>query len=77
MYRTGFIVDEIEMPTEVSLTPTFGGPHLDELFVTSGTINLNLGTGQTINSTLSPLSGSLFKIVGYGAKGYPGRRIRL
>lgn len=65
------------MPTEIVLTPTFGGPHLDELFVSTGRQLLNWQNGEPTNRQLSPMAGTLFKIVGYGAKGYAGRPVRL
>lgn len=65
------------MPTEVITTPTFGGPNLDQLFVASGSQNFDFATGQPNNQTLTSSAGSLFRIIGYGSRGYPASRMRL
>lgn len=73
--RTSSIVGEIRMPSQVITTPVFGGPDLDELFVASGKFLVDLTTGTAANSQPSGLlDGSLFRIVGLGAKGWAGRR---
>lgn len=70
------LVNEIQLPTELILSPTFGGPNLDELFVGSGTLPVDFISGMSLNRTLTPSAGSLFRITRLGAKGYAGNRFR-
>lgn len=77
IYSTGLAIDVIQLPTELVLTPTFGGPYLNEIFVTTGTLPLNLRNGNIIDQQLTPQAGNIFRIIGYGKKGYAGSRIRV
>lgn len=59
----------IPMPIERPSRPAFGGPGLDELFVTS------LGVGLTPGREAEqPQAGSVFRIRGLGVKGIPAPR---
>lgn len=66
---------KIEMPTEMITDCAFGGPTLDILFVTSGSIPLNVTTGGINDTPLTPSGGSLFMVHGLNATGLPGRKL--
>lgn len=63
------------MPTPLILSPVFGGPNLDEIFVTSASLSLNLNNGQPKpDQTTDSNAGSIFRIVGLGSKGWQGNK---
>ncbi|KAJ6638013.1 Regucalcin [Pseudolycoriella hygida] len=73
--KTRSTVSRIKMPITTPSHPTFGGPELDELFVVSGTVASNFQTGGLKEKQpMNEMSGSLFKIVGLGTKGYASAR---
>lgn len=61
---------EIAIPATQVTSVTFGGPNLDELFVTTASV-------PDLNGKTSELSGRLFKVSRVGAKGFPGVRVRV
>ncbi|GJQ84692.1 hypothetical protein Trydic_g12711 [Trypoxylus dichotomus] len=65
------LLDTIEIPAKQVTSVTFGGPNLDELYVTTA--------GFTINDEVlpPPNNGALYKITGLGVKGYPGAKAKL
>jgi sugar lactone lactonase YvrE len=63
----GELLQTIDMPVEKPSKPTFGGPDLDILFVTS------LGVGLS-DAARQPEAGSLFAITGLGIRGIPQAR---
>lgn len=58
---------EISMPATEVASLAFGGPQLDELFVTTSNKDGKQPTA----------SGYVYKITGLGAKGYPGYRVNI
>lgn len=44
--RTSSVEQEIEMPVPIVTSPMFGGPNLDEIFVTSGKLSVNVLLGE-------------------------------
>ncbi|MEM7444843.1 MAG: SMP-30/gluconolactonase/LRE family protein [Pseudomonadota bacterium] len=65
----GALLSTIDMPVEKPSKPTFGGPDLDTLFVTSLGVGLTPGTEHD-----QPEAGSLFAITGLGLQGVPQTR---
>lgn len=66
---TGKIVLAIKFPAEQITSAAFGGPNLDELFVTSAATN---------RDKEQPFpAGSLFKVTGLGVRGLPMSKVRL
>lgn len=67
------IIRKIKMPTQIITMGTFGGLSLNELYVTSGGVPLNINTGEVEkNNKLTPYGGSLFRITGLGYTGFAG-----
>lgn len=66
---TGSLIDSIDFTNYSSMLTSvaFGGPHLDELYVTSA--NLRLTPEQ---QAMESDPGALFKVVNIGAKGVGG-----
>ena len=60
----GVLDGVIELPTRKVTACTFGGPHLDQMFITTSREGLEPG--------MDPLAGSLFRAVD-GVTGHPGR----
>lgn len=67
MNRSKKVLMEISMPATQVTSLAFGGPQLNELFVTTA----NEDGKQPI------ASGYVYKISGLGAKGYPGYRAQI
>ncbi|KAJ8918476.1 hypothetical protein NQ315_008173 [Exocentrus adspersus] len=65
------IADFVEIPTKQITSVTFGGPNLDELFVTTGRLPIK---GVTPSA---PGDGAVYRVTGINAKGLPGERIVL
>ena len=63
----GELLLTIDMPVEKPTKPTFGGPDMDTLFVTSLSLGLSEGSHQ-------PEAGSLFAVRGLGVRGVPQAR---
>ncbi|CAG9864385.1 unnamed protein product [Phyllotreta striolata] len=61
------LLGTIEMPAKIISSVCFGGPNMDELFVTSGQVGIVPG----------PADGATFKVTGLSAKGYPEVKIAL
>ncbi|KAK7088973.1 regucalcin-like [Littorina saxatilis] len=57
--HTGTVLQKVDLPASKTSSVSWGGTNLDELYVTTG------------YSASEPLSGSLFKITGLGARGRP------
>ncbi|XP_021924406.1 regucalcin-like isoform X2 [Zootermopsis nevadensis] len=69
---SGKLLSRIPIPTPQVTSVAFGGPQLDELYVTSGNILLNEGQKEAY-----PESGATFRVTGLGVKGLPGQPIKL
>jgi sugar lactone lactonase YvrE len=69
-YRPDGSVDRtIDLPAPLATKPCFGGPALDELYVTSARVGLD-----EAQLAAAPLSGGLFRVTGLGVTGLPVRR---
>ncbi|KAJ9573766.1 hypothetical protein L9F63_008849 [Diploptera punctata] len=66
----GKLLTKIDIPSPQTTSVTFGGPELDELYVTSANF-------EQTPEQLKPGSGGTFRITGTGAKGYPGQNFKL
>jgi L-arabinonolactonase len=62
----GTIVETIELPVQHPTMPTFGGPDLETLYVSSATLFL-----EEEDRAKQPLAGALFAVHGTGARGLP------
>jgi sugar lactone lactonase YvrE len=62
--KDGVLAEVIEVPAKKVTACTFGGPQLDQLFITTSRQNIEPGT--------DPLAGSLFRAVP-GVRGLPVR----
>lgn len=66
-YRTGDILAEYQIPLVDQVTSAaFGGPSLDELFVTTAS-----------RGSQPPEAGHLYKITGLGSVGSPGVKVKV
>ncbi|KAJ3654213.1 hypothetical protein Zmor_013416 [Zophobas morio] len=64
------LLDSIQMPVKQITSLTFGGPNLDELYVTTGAYKLE-------NEDLPPPeNGALYRITGVGTRGLPATNFR-
>lgn len=64
------LLDTIEFPANQITSVTFGGPNLDELYVTSANFDLpDYPPGAE--------AGILYRVTGIGAKGFPGQKVKL
>ncbi|PSN53206.1 hypothetical protein C0J52_04508 [Blattella germanica] len=68
----GKLLTQIPIPSSQVTSVAFGGPQLDELYVTSANINLS-----EADLKKNPGSGGTFRVTGVGAKGYPAQNIKL
>ena len=66
MSFVGKELQTVNFPALRTTSCTFGGKNLDELYVTSAQIG-----AKEEELTKYLLSGSVFKVVGLGVKGYP------
>ncbi|XP_063241868.1 regucalcin-like [Bacillus rossius redtenbacheri] len=70
--NSGELLSTVSVPSPQITSVTFGGPNLDELYITSGNFNL---TEDVLGKY--PHAGYTFRVTGVGAKGYPGRNVQL
>lgn len=64
------LLDTIHFPANQITSVAFGGPNLDELYVTSA----NISNGPY---SVGTEGGVLYRVTGINAKGYPGQKVRL
>lgn len=62
--NTGIVMQTIPIPSLQVTSVAFGGKNLDELYVTSASMN--------IKSEQKPPCGAVFKVTGLGVKGLAG-----
>ncbi|MBI1179546.1 MAG: SMP-30/gluconolactonase/LRE family protein [Alphaproteobacteria bacterium] len=65
----GRLMQTIDMPVQLPTSVMFGGPDLDELYVTS------LSAGR-LRPSYGPMDGALLRITGHGARGLPEPRFK-
>jgi gluconolactonase len=70
--ESGKLLRRIAIPALQVTSVAFGGPQLDELYVTSA--NMSLSEEQLKKY---PGSGATFRVTGVGVKGYPGQPVKL
>lgn len=68
----GKLLHRIEIPVPQVTSVAFGGPQLDELYVTSANIWLSEEQQKEY-----PASGAVFRVMGLGVKGYSGQPVKL
>jgi gluconolactonase len=68
----GKLLSRIPIPALQVTSVAFGGPQLDELYVTSA--NLFMDEEQLKKY---PKSGATFRVTGVGVKGHPGQPVKL
>ena len=68
----GKLLRHIEIPVPQVTSVAFGGPQLDELYVTSAIIFLSKEQQKKY-----PASGAVFRVTGLGVRGYPGQTVKL
>lgn len=64
------------MPAHQVTAAVFGGPNLDELFVTTGGKPFDIQIGERDSVPEPPLSGHLFKLTGVKSRGYAPNKLR-
>lgn len=72
------IVQNITIPAHQVTAAAFGGPNLDELYVTTGAkfFDLQIETrNSTVSETELPSSGHLFKVTGLKSRGYAPQKL--
>jgi gluconolactonase len=67
----GKLLSHIPIPALQVTSVAFGGPQLDELYVTSANIFMNEEQLKKY-----PGSGATFRVSGLGVKGYPGQPVK-
>lgn len=70
--ESGKLMTTVDIPAAEVTSVAFGGPNLDELYVTTASARLTRETRETY-----PDAGALFRVTGLGVKGYPGRAAKL
>ncbi|XP_025830554.1 regucalcin-like isoform X3 [Agrilus planipennis] len=65
------LLETIALPALQITSAEFGGPNLDELYVTSGRITIQ---GKTLEP---PIHGALYRITNTGSKGIPSNKVKL
>jgi len=65
------LLGSIEIPAKQVTSVAFGGPNLDELYVTSARMTIN---GVVL---AQPDHGAVYRVTGLGVKGLPGVRVKL
>lgn len=63
---TGTVVDAIKIPTMYVTSVAFGGPNLEDLYVTTSR------KASEIHFENKPAAGAVFKVTGTGSRGLPG-----
>ena len=76
-FRSSKVVKKIKIPAKVCSSVSFGGKHLDTLFVTTGRRGYDWNTGELTYKRYRGESGSVFMVKGLKAKGFPGRSVCL
>lgn len=82
------VVEEIQMPSKLVGCPTFGGPNLTDIFITSSSVYLDFNTGKSIPTNSNcrqstplvktvPEDGSLLKIEQSELKGVRANKVCL
>lgn len=64
------LLERIRFPANQITSVSFGGPNLDELYVTSANVANEV---YPVGSE----GGYLYRVTDVGAKGYPGQRVKL
>lgn len=70
--ESGKLLGHIEIPALQVTSVAFGGPQLDELYVTTASISLSEEQLKKY-----PGSGNTYRVTGVGVKGYPGQTVKL
>lgn len=70
--ESGKLLGHIEIPVPNVTSVAFGGPQLDELYVTTARVNMSEEQLKKY-----PRSGTTFHVTGVGVKGYPGQTVKL
>ena len=70
--ESGKLLGRIEIPAPQVTSVAFGGPQLDELYVTTATVFMSEEQLKKY-----PGSGTTFRVTGIGVKGYPGQTVKL
>jgi gluconolactonase len=70
-HKAETLLDTIQMPAQQVTSVAFGGPNLDELYVTSASFQYK---GRT---PPPPENGALYRITGTGSKGLPANNFKL
>jgi sugar lactone lactonase YvrE len=68
--ETGSVIGEIRLPVSIVTCPCFGGPEMDELFITTGI------SPQGEGSDREGLDGAVYRVK-VGVKGLPKHKFRL
>ncbi|CAH0587175.1 unnamed protein product [Chrysodeixis includens] len=67
--RTGTLLDKIEIPVKQVTSVTFGGPHLNVLYVTTGALDFE--------GPQPPPAGATFAVTGIRARGHVNVNVRI
>lgn len=70
------MVRNITIPAHQVTAAVFGGPKLNELFVTTGSKPFDIGIGEGDSVSEPPTSGYLFKVTGLKCRGYAPYKLR-
>ncbi|XP_063241869.1 regucalcin-like [Bacillus rossius redtenbacheri] len=70
--RSGKLLSTVKVPSPQTTSVVFGGPNLDELYITSANNSLSHEERKKY-----PYAGYTFRVTGVGAKGYPMTNVHL
>jgi sugar lactone lactonase YvrE len=70
--ESGKLLGHIRIPAQNVTSVAFGGPQLDEMYVTTASIDCNEEQVEKY-----PGSGTVYHVTGVGVKGYPGQTVKL
>lgn len=69
---TGDLIDKIQIPALYVTSVAFGGPNLEDLYVTTAS---NVSKIYCVKN--EPDAGVVFKVTGTGSRGFPGSNVKL
>lgn len=74
--RTGRILLELDMPTNILLGEVYGGPNQDMLIVSTASVGPDPTSGASVPADDTEFAGKLYQVTGLG-RGYAGGQFRL
>lgn len=70
--KAGKLLAEVQLPAYQITSAAFGGPNLDQLYVTTAGYQLT-----DAQKSKRPYSGAVFRVTGTGSTGFPGTPVKI